>query len=81
MSNNFFIVIGWAGVVFCTLGYLLLSLKILKAESRLFQLLNILGGLCLAATALNSHDFPNAAANVLWMFIGIYALGRGLRSR
>ncbi|PWK78795.1 hypothetical protein LX99_01247 [Mucilaginibacter oryzae] len=81
MSNNFFIVTGWAGVVFCTLGYLLLSLKILKAESRLFQLLNILGGLCLAATALNSNDFPNAAANFLWMFIGIYALGRRLRSR
>lgn len=73
--------IGWLGVVLCTLGYLLLSLKVLKAESWLFQMLNILGGLCLAATAVNSQDLPNAAANVLWMFIGMYALGRQLRNR
>lgn len=47
----------------------------------MFQMLNILGGLCLATTAVNSQDLPNAAANVLWMFIGMYALGRQLRNR
>lgn len=68
--------IGWLGVVLCTIGYLLLSMKVLKAESRIFQLLNILGGLCLVATAVDSDDMPNAVANLLWMFIGVYALGR-----
>ncbi|HEX8019074.1 CBU_0592 family membrane protein [Mucilaginibacter sp.] len=76
-----FISIGWLGVVFCTLGYLLLSTKVLKADSRIFQAFNIFGGLCLAATAINARDLPNAAANVLWMFIGMYALGRQLRNR
>lgn len=80
MSKIVFTMIGWAGVVLCTLGYLLLSTKVLRAESWLFQMLNILGGLCLAATAVNSQDLPNAAANVLWMFIGMYALGRQLRN-
>jgi len=80
MSILIFTGIGWAGVVLCTLGYLLLSTKVLKADSWLFQMLNILGGLCLAATAINSQDLPNAAANVLWMFIGTYALGRQLRN-
>jgi hypothetical protein len=70
--------IGWLGVVLCTVGYLLLSMKVLKAESRIFQLLNILGGLCLVATAIDSDDMPNAVANLLWMFIGVYALGRRL---
>lgn len=71
--------IGWLGVVLCTLGYLLLSLKVIRAESRTFQLLNITGGLCLVATAVDNNDMPNAVANLLWMFIGVYALGRQLR--
>ena len=74
-------IIGWLGVVFCTLGYLLLSTNVIKAESLSFQLLNIIGGLCLVATALETRDLPNAAANLLWMFIGIFALSRQLRCR
>lgn len=73
--------IGWLGVVLCTLGYLLLSIKFLTAESLTFQLLNIVGGLCLVATAFESNDLPNAVANLLWMFIGVYALGRQLRAQ
>ena len=53
----------------------------IKAESRSFQLLNILGGLCLVATAVDNSDMPNAVANLFWMFIGVYALGRGLRTQ
>ena len=73
--------IGWLGVILCTVGYLLLSTKVIKAESRSFQLLNIVGGLCLVATAVDSDDMPNAVANLLWMFIGVYALGRQLRTQ
>ena len=73
--------IGWLGVVLCTVGYLLLSTKVIKAESWSFQLLNIIGGLCLVATAVDNSDMPNAVANLLWMFIGVYALGRQLRTQ
>lgn len=73
--------IGWLGVILCTLGYLLLSMKVIKAESLSFQLLNIVGGLFLVATAVETRDLPNAAANLLWMFIGVFALGRQLRGR
>jgi hypothetical protein len=73
--------IGWLGVILCTAGYLLLSMKVIKAESRSFQLLNIIGGLCLVATAVDSNDMPNAVANLLWMFIGVYALGRQLSAQ
>jgi hypothetical protein len=73
--------IGWLGVALCTVGYLLLSMKVIKAESRGFQLLNIIGGLCLVAIAVDNNDMPNAVANLLWMFIGVYALGRQLSTR
>ncbi len=73
--------IGWLGVVLCTLGYLLLSVKVVTPDSLSFQLLNIVGGLCLVTTALETNDLPNAMANLLWMFIGLYALGRRLRTQ
>jgi hypothetical protein len=73
--------IGWLGVILCTVGYLLLSTKMIKAESRSFQLLNIMGGLCLAATAIDNDDMPNVVVNLLWMFIGVYAFGRQLRTQ
>jgi len=74
-------IIGWSGVVFCTLGYLLLSMKLIRADSLSFQALNILGGLCLSVTALDTHDLPNAAANLLWMSIGLYALSKQFSKR
>jgi hypothetical protein len=74
-------IIGWSGVVFCTLGYLLLSMKLIRADSISFQTLNIMGGLCLAVTALYTQDLPNEAANVLWMSIGLFALSRQFSKR
>jgi hypothetical protein len=68
--------IGWLGAILCTLGYLLISAKIVRSESVVFQLLNIFGGFCLSTTAIEASDLPNAAANLLWMLIGIFALGR-----
>ena len=81
MFNLIITSIGWLGVVLCTLGYLLLSMKVIDADSIWFQLLNIFGGLFLVATAVETSDLPNAAANLLWMFIGIYALGRQVQRR
>ena len=74
------IIIGWLGVILCTMAYLLLSMKVITAERRGFQLLNIIGGLCLVITAVYSNDLPNVVANLLWMFIGVYALGRQIRN-
>ncbi|MGN8059539.1 CBU_0592 family membrane protein [Pedobacter sp. 22163] len=81
MMNLVMSIIGWSGVLFCTMGYLFLSMKLIRADSLAFQALNILGGLCLAITALDTHDLPNAAANVLWMSIGLYALSRQFSKR
>jgi hypothetical protein len=38
--------------------------------------LNIFGGFCLSVTAIEASDLPNAAANLLWMLIGLVTLGR-----
>ncbi|TFB29390.1 hypothetical protein E3V97_20325 [Pedobacter alluvionis] len=56
-------------------------MKLIRADSIFFQTLNIMGGLCLAVTALDTQDLPNAAANVLWMSIGLFALSRQFSKR
>lgn len=71
--------VGWLGVVLCTMAYLLLTTRKIKAENILFQLFNIIGGLCLVTTAVFSNDIPNVVANLLWMFIGLYAIGRQVK--
>lgn len=81
MHEIIFTSIGWLGVVFCTAGYLLLTLGKIKAESVTFQLFNVVGSLCLVATALDISDLPNAVANLLWMFIGLYALRRWIKNQ
>jgi len=78
---DLFSIVGWFGVLFCTLGYLLLSLKVIKAEFFSFQALNIAGGLCLAITAIQTEDLPNAVANLLWMSIGLFAVTGKFRKR
>jgi hypothetical protein len=67
-------VIGWAGAVLILGAYALLSSGRLTAESRTYQLMNILGA---AGFALNSGwngAYPSAALNVVWMGIGLYAV-------
>lgn len=76
MPKTILISIGWLGVILCTIGYLLVSTKLIRAESVAFQLLNIVGGFCLSVIALEASDLPNAVANLLWMLIGIFTLGR-----
>ncbi|MBB6498388.1 CBU_0592 family membrane protein [Pedobacter cryoconitis] len=81
MSHIILTSIGWLGVALCTLGYLLLSTNVIKAKSVTFQLMNVFGGLFLVAVAVESRDIPNAAANLLWMFIALYALTRHLKTQ
>jgi len=44
----------------------------------MFQFVNIIGGLCLAITAVFTKDIPNVVANLLWTSIGMHALVRRL---
>jgi TctA family transporter len=81
MPKTLFTSIGWIGVVLCTLAYVLLSTKVIRAESLVFQVLNIVGGLCLCVPALETSDMPNTTANLLWMFTGIFGLGRHFWSK
>lgn len=72
---------GWIGVTLVLLAYGLLSAGRLAGDSPAFQWLNIVGA---AGFILNSGwngAYPSAAANVVWIGIGLYALARRTERR
>ena len=78
---NVFEIIGWIGSTLFVSSYFLLSINRLNARSVIYQLMNVVGGLCLIICAYDNKDRPNLFTNLVWMLIGAYATIRILRSR
>lgn len=78
---HFYNAAGYVGAFLFILSYALLSYGKLKAEHKLYQIMNILGALLLAINALNILDFPTLIVNGLWFIIGLAALVRIISSR
>ncbi len=71
---SIFEIIGWTGSALFIISYFLLSINRLHARSILYQLMNVAGGLCLVICAYDTQDRPNLFTNLIWMFIGVYAI-------
>ena len=72
---TFIELIGWAGVIFYLIGYLLLVLKRISAEKYAYHILNALGAIGLIINAVYLKDNPNIVVNVVWLLIALYAVG------
>jgi hypothetical protein len=66
--------IGWTGALLYIVAYFLLSIKKLKADDLIYQVLNILGGICLIVNSLHQSDYPSIVTNALWATIGVFAI-------
>ena len=67
-------VIGWIGALLYIIAYFLISIKKLQADQVIFQLLNILGGVCLIVNSLRQSDYPSVFTNGVLAAIGIFAI-------
>ena len=74
-------VIGWIGMVDLLIAYALLTLGRLRADSRIYQLMNFAGALCLAANASYHGAVPVAILNVAWFVIGVFGYARARKRR
>jgi hypothetical protein len=72
---------GWIGAVLLLLAYALVSSGRLAGDSVRFQLLNLSGGLLLAANSAYHGALPSVAVNAVWIVIGLAALLRARRQR
>ncbi len=69
-------VAGWIGAALLLLAYALVSNRRLAGDSVRFQLLNLSGGVLLAANSAYHGALPSVAVNAVWIVIGLAALLR-----
>jgi hypothetical protein len=65
-------IFGWMGTISYLVAYLLLSLNKIRADQKIYHVLNVVGALGLTYNAVSLSDFPNIIVNVVW---GVIALG------
>lgn len=66
MPGTFFDLSGWLGAAAYLIAYALVSTKRLAGDSRLFQGLNLLGGLTLVINSAYYQVWPSVAVNAAW---------------
>jgi hypothetical protein len=74
--NWFIEIIGWIGSIEILLAYGLNSYQRIKSDSRVFQILNLTGGIFLIAYSVYKGAFANAFINIVWVIIAIIAIGK-----
>jgi len=79
MNISFPHLLGWIGTVSYLVAYLLLSMGRLRADKKLYHLLNILGAIGLTYNAIALKDFPNVVVNIAWAAIALWAVWLILR--
>ena len=72
---------GWVGAALILLAYLLLSMGRLTGQSPLYQWMNVVGAAGFVVNGWWHGALPSAALNVLWFFIGGFALWRIWKKR
>ena len=75
-------VAGWSGAGVLLVAYALVSLRRLKGDGVLFQIMNILGAAGIALHSGTNHAWASVTVNLVWIAIGLAALARRIsRSR
>ena len=74
-------VAGWGGAVLILGAYFLLTLGKLAARSLAYQAMNLLGAVGFVINSGWHGAIPNAALNVAWAAIAVYALIQLARRR
>jgi len=69
-------VLGWSGGLMLIYAYAMVSLGNMPARGALFQCLNLLGSVLLAANAAWHHAWPSVGVNLIWIGVGAFALMR-----
>lgn len=77
MAAVYFVdIFGWIGSVAVVVAYALISLNKVNGRSRLYQVLNLFGSLCLVVNTAYYHAYPSTFVNLVWLMIAASALVR-----
>ena len=69
-------IIGTGGAALLLFAYFLVSKGKVDGKSKFYQLLNVVGSAMLAVNTGFFTAWPSFGLNIIWIFIGVTALGR-----
>lgn len=67
-------IFGWVGTLLIVSAYFLVSRKIVDAQSRAYQLMNLFGAIGVGMNVFYQEAWPALALQVIWGIIAILAL-------
>jgi hypothetical protein len=79
--KTFIEICGWTAALLILGAYALLSFGKIQARSPIYQWMNIVGAVGFIINCAWSAAWPPVAMNVVWLFVGFYALRRNRRTR
>jgi len=75
MNNHlWFDAIGWLGAAALLVAYAMVSSKKLEGNSMVYQLLNVVGSLLLAANTIFYRAYPSSFVNLIWIGIAVFSI-------
>lgn len=78
MASTAIEMVGWSGTALVVAAYLLLTKRVLKSDSTVYQVLNLAGALGIGTNALINHAYPAVGVNIAWSLIAVYGLAKAL---
>ena len=69
-------IIGWLGALSVLIAYAMVSTRKWEGDSRQYQGLNLLGGICLIVNTIYFGAYPSSFVNFVWVGIAIFSLTR-----
>lgn len=67
-------ILGWIGAALILTGYALISFRKVEGNSFVYQLMNIVGSIFLAANTLYYGAVPSSLVNIIWAIIAVFAI-------
>jgi hypothetical protein len=73
---------GWVGTVLIVVAYYLVSHhKYVEPDSKIYQMMNLLGAIGVGISGFHQHAWPSVALQVAWGIIAILALVKNKKRR
>lgn len=69
-------IIGWLGTSLIVFAFYLNSNNKIDAKSRIYQLMNLMGSICVGINAYYFGALPSLWLQIIWAIISIFALAK-----
>ncbi|MEM2955029.1 MAG: hypothetical protein QW625_03725 [Candidatus Nanoarchaeia archaeon] len=70
----FITIVGWAGMAFVLIAYLLVTTKQISPNSRVYQALNLIGALGVIVNSIVNDAWPSAVLFMIWATLALIYL-------